>query len=74
MVIALNDVDLKLATSRGEESALLDAQLSMSSGKKRQVQLECEEGQSRRTFSTPGPNSSLSVAMMRVFFPAPDGP
>lgn len=26
------------------------------------------------TFSTPGPKSSLRVAMMRVFLPAPDGP
>jgi hypothetical protein len=25
-------------------------------------------------FSTPGPYSSLSVATMRVFFPAPEGP
>jgi hypothetical protein len=43
VVIALNDVNLKLATGRSEESALLDTKLSVSSRRQRQFRFTAKK-------------------------------
>lgn len=88
VVVGLDNVDVELALRRRQEGALLDTDLQERARVRERLHRALETIQEAalrptsrpkrdrepRTFSTPGPKSSLRVAMMRVFLPAPDGP
>jgi hypothetical protein len=67
--ITLNDIYLQLSLARTNKYALIYFELM---GSHHQDQLHTKPRGT--TFSTAGPNSCLKVAVILVFFPAPEGP
>ena len=68
MVITLNHIYLQFPLGRRQEHSLIDFELG------RNVSNIIVHVSKFHTFSTPGPNNCLKVQLMRVFFPAPEGP